>query len=142
MSYYPTSLASLTYLINPSYSTQHDLLDQPNRSDPSQPDWDWFMLEYWNGIAEWVNQPVQTKKEKGKSIDFLPLLEGEKSIIRPFSRKKGGKEAENNFPTFFPEKGRKIDFPTGRKAEGGGRFLPEAHIFSRNIFEQGKTTGL
>ena len=51
-----------------------------------------------------------------------------KSIICPFSRKKGGKEAENNFPTFFLEKGRKIDFSTGRKAEGGGRFLPEALV--------------
>ena len=29
-----------------------------------------------------------------------------------FSRKKGGKEAENNFPTFFSEKGRKIYFLT------------------------------
>ena len=64
---------------------------------------------------------------------FCTFPEGGKSIIRPFSRKKGGKEAENNFPTFFPEKGRKIDFPTGRKAEGGGRFLPEAKTV--NIME-------
>ena len=72
------------------------------------------------------------KKKYPKNISkkydyfFCTFPEGGKSIFRPFSRKKGGKEAENNFPTFFPEKGRKIDFPTGRKAEGEGRFLPEA----------------
>ena len=55
-----------------------------------------------------------------------------KSIFRPFSQKKGGNEAENNCPPFFPEKGRKIDFLPGRKAEGRGRFLPEANIKNIN----------
>ena len=92
------------------------------------------MLKHWNGISEWVNQPVQMKanQKRNRKIKwfFCTFPEGGKSIIRPFSRKKGGKEAENNFPTFFPEKGRKIDFPTGRKAEGGGRFLPEANLIA------------
>ena len=35
---------------------------------------------------------------------------------------------DQNFPPLFPEKGRKIDFPPGRRAEGGGRFLPGAHF--------------
>ena len=26
---------------------------------------------------------------------------------------------DQNFPPFFPEKGRKVDFPPGRRAEGG-----------------------
>ena len=33
---------------------------------------------------------------------------------------------DQKFPPIFPEKGRKIDFPPGRRAEGGGRFLPGA----------------
>ena len=56
--------------------------------------------------------------------------EGGISIFRLFSRKKGGNKAENNFPPLFPEKGWKVDFPPGRRAEGGGRFLPEAQICS------------
>ena len=145
MSYYPTSLANLTYPTDPSYLSRPDLLDQPNRSDPSQPDWDWFMLKHWNGISEWVNQPVQMKanQKRNRKIKwfFCTFPEGGKSIIRPFSRKKGGKEAENNFLTFFPEKGRKFDFPTVRKAEGGGRFLPEAILFDQaNTLRLGRPT--
>ena len=146
MSYYPTSLASLTYPTNPSYSTRHDLLDQPNRSDPSQPDWDWFMLKHWNGISEWVNQPVQMKanQKRNRKIKwfFCTFPEGGKSIIRPFSRKKGGKEAENNFPTFFPEKGRKIDFPTGRKAEGGFYLRPFYMLLFSELLSFGLLTSI
>ena len=35
-------------------------------------------------------------------------------------------QAENSDPSLATEKGRKIEFPPGRKAEGGVRFLPGA----------------
>ena len=67
---------------------------------------------------------------------FCTFLKGGFCNFRLFSRKKGGKEAENKFPPFFLEKGRKIDFPPGRTAEGGGRFLPGAHICANNRSHQ------
>ena len=60
---------------------------------------------------------------KKRCIKIGPLFgtftQGGFCNFRPFSRKKGGKEAENKFPPFIPEKGRKIHFPPGRRAEGG-----------------------